>query len=69
MVFNTIVSWVVSALGIVISLLPNVDAGIVATITGYNTQFRDALSNINWFFPVDTALFFLSIIFIIQYSL
>jgi len=66
MIFTQIINWVSGALNIIISLLPNADSGIISTITTYNTQFRSALVNINWFFPVDTALTFLGIVFVIQ---
>jgi len=69
MIFSTILSWVTDALGLLIGLLPDVDVDIVTEIISYNTQFREMLTAINWFFPVNIALAFLGIIFIIQLSL
>jgi len=69
MVWNTLVSWVSNALEILISLLPNANASILAKISEYNDDFRLALENINWFFPVDLALIFLGMIFVIQFSI
>jgi len=66
MIFNGIITFLSNSLNFMLRLLPDADAAVTAQITGYSTGFRAALGNINWFFPVDTALAFLATVFIIQ---
>jgi hypothetical protein len=69
MICTTIISWILNVIEILLSLLPNVDPTTITAISSYTTSFRSALTSINWFFPVNTALFFLTLIFGIQIAL
>lgn len=68
MIFETIITWVTNALELIISILPMADSAIITQINAYTNTFRSLLSGINWFFPVNTALLFLSLMFVIQTS-
>lgn len=66
MIVTAFISWLLSWINYILSLFPNVDPSVTAQITGTVNGFRTALTNINWFFPIDTALSLLGIVFVIQ---
>lgn len=69
MILGGLVSLVTFVLEQYVSLLPNADADLVSNISSGTEGFRSALETINWFFPVDVALLFISFIFIFQGSI
>jgi len=66
MITQTLINFFVTMVSFILDFLPDVDTNVSDTITSSVTGFRDALTNINWFFPVDTTLQFLSTIFVIE---
>jgi len=69
MITQTIINFFVTVITAIVGLLPNADSGITSQITSNLSAFRTALTSINWFFPVDTALTFMGLIFVIEASI
>ena len=69
MIFNLLADAGTLLINFLLSLFPASDINIVNSITEFLSGFRQAMSAISWFFPVNTALSFLAIIFTIEASI
>jgi len=69
MIFNAIVTFITGAVNFVIGILPDANTDVVDLIYSTILSLRTALTTIDWFFPVNTALLVLSAIFVIQGSI
>lgn len=69
MIFNALVSFLVGTANFIISLFPSADSSITSQITSNLTNFRNAMSAISWFFPVNVALSLLAIVLTIEGSI
>lgn len=66
MIIDNIILFLFTPVTFLVSLLPTADVDILGIITGSVADFRSSLITINWFFPVNLALAFLSIVFSIE---
>jgi len=66
MIFNSLISFITNGIAVILQLLPNADSATTTAISSSLSSFKSILAQVNWFFPVDTALQFLAIIFTIE---
>jgi len=69
MIGNAILSLVNSVTLYILGLLPDADQEVITQFSSQISQFRQMLEDINWFFPVDTFLIFMSIIITIELAI
>jgi len=69
MIFDSIISVALDAFSLIINLLPDADQDIVNAINNGLTSFKSLMESINWFFPVDTAVYLVSISFSVIFAI
>ena len=66
MIWYSLLSLLSGLMFLLTALLPAASSTTTAAITNGVSGFRSALISINWFFPIDTALSFIAIMFSIE---
>jgi len=66
MIFTAISSFVLGLLALLLTLLPDADAGVLTDLETGLEPFRGMLAGANWLFPVSTFLGFLGMVLAIE---
>lgn len=69
MILTGLMYFLQAIIGFILGLLPVADATVTTGISTFSTSFRSYYTLINWAFPIDNALFILSVIVIIEVGL
>ena len=65
-IWQQIIAFVTLVLGSLLSLLPDVDSGVVSSIATNIESFKTYLGQTNWYFPVGTFFALMGIILTIE---
>lgn len=68
-IWNSLISFFVTALEVIISLLPNADPNVTASLTANFTTWRNTIANLNYVIPIDTFFTLVSFVIVCELAL